>query len=436
MKKVLIITYYWPPSGGAGVQRWLKFTKYLPEYGWIPYVLTVDENFASYPQTDISLNSEIDPNLKVFRTKSFEPLQLYKKFGSSKEVPFGGFSNSGKINIKEKIARTIRGNLFIPDARIGWNRYAYNKAAEIIENENIGVVITTGPPHSTHLIGKKLRNKYPVKWLADFRDPWTDIYYYKSLYHTCLARWIDKRMERSVIQNCDEFITVSNDVKLILSSKTKDLTKKGITITNGYDDEDFQDPQINRCETFTITYTGTIARSYHIDNFILAIQQLPSSIRDQIVIRFVGNVPNEIVLMFIEAGLKDHLEIIKYVPHPKAIQYMFETTVLMMAIPDTPNNAGIITGKLFEYLASRRPILALGPKNGEVDRILEETKSGKLFEYDQTDEIKEYIILLFNKFTLNTLAPNSGDIIKYSRNSLTGDISTVLNNLFSNNTLY
>ena len=180
MKKILIITYYWPPSGGAGVQRWLKFSKYLPEFGYEPVILSVDEKEASYAQLDYSLLAEINPGMAIHKTRTFEPYNLYRKLSNKKEIPYGGFSNQKRITLFEKFSRFVRGNLFVPDPRKGWNRFAYKKAAELIRREQIEVVVTSGPPHSTHLIGRRLKRHFGVKWIADFRDPWTDIYYYKD----------------------------------------------------------------------------------------------------------------------------------------------------------------------------------------------------------------------------------------------------------------
>jgi hypothetical protein len=183
MKKVLIITYYWPPSGGAGVQRWLKFAKYLPEYGWEPIILTIDPAYAAYPVTDDSLISEIPSTVKVFTTPAVDYFSIYKKDKS--RIPTAGFANSRENTVKDKILRFIRGNFFIPDPRKGWNGFAFKKACEIIETEGIKHVITTSPPHSTQLIGTKIKRKYPeIKWIADLRDPWTDIYYYDQFYPT------------------------------------------------------------------------------------------------------------------------------------------------------------------------------------------------------------------------------------------------------------
>ena len=202
-KKVLIITYYWPPSGGAGVQRWLKLSKYLPEFGIEPIILTVDENSASYPILDQTLLKDVSPDLKVIKTKSFEILDWYKKIKKTKKVPYGGFASSSQnIGFGEKAMRFARGNFFIPDARIGWNRYALKEALKLIKSEGIETIITTGTPHSTHLIGLKIKQKLSkMQWFADFRDPWTDIFYNDLLMQTALAKKLNAQKEKAVLEH-------------------------------------------------------------------------------------------------------------------------------------------------------------------------------------------------------------------------------------------
>jgi glycosyltransferase involved in cell wall biosynthesis len=427
MKKVLIITYYWPPSGGAGVQRWLKFAKYLPEFGWEPIILTVDENKASYAQKDESLLKEVDLNLKVVRTKTFEPYNLYKKVSAKKEIPYGGFSNEIELSLTEKLSRFVRGNLFIPDPRRGWKPFATKTALKLIDEEQIGVVVTTGPPHSTHLIGNELKKRRKIKWIADFRDPWTDIYYYKNLYHSSLAKWYDRKLETKVLNNCDGIITVSHALKELLAKKIRpSLHSKISIITNGFDTSDFQDLNPVMNEKFTITYTGTISISYRIENFVMALASLPDDIKEQMIIRFVGNVPEDIIALFHQNGLKNQFEIIGYVPHRQAVNYMAGASVLLMAIPDVPDNNVIITGKFFEYLAARRPILVIGPKDSEVDKILQETSAGTLIDYDDLEKIKEQINEYFMLSLENKLAINPTGIKKFSRHNLTEKLAKIL----------
>ena len=239
VKKVLLITYDFPPSGGAGVQRWLKTIKYLPEYGVETIVLTVDPAVASYPQVDESLCKEVPDFVKVYKTKSKEILSIYKKVSPQKQVPYGGFANEPNPTLLQKISRFIRGNFFLPDPRRGWNKYALAKAKEIIEQEGIETIITTSPPHSTQLIGLELKRLYPhIKWVADLRDPWTDIYYNEDLYPTCWAKKRNLRYERSVLLAADQIITVSEECKRLFAEKA-DVAEKIAVIPNGYDEKDF-----------------------------------------------------------------------------------------------------------------------------------------------------------------------------------------------------
>jgi len=324
-KKVLIITYYWPPSGGAGVQRWLKFVKYLPEFGWEPVVLTVDPEKASYGQKDESLKREIRKGMEVHCTSTFELYSVYQRFSSKKEIPYGGFSNEGNISLFQRFSRFVRGNFFLPDPRKGWNRFAYKKAKELICKHRIDTVITTSPPHSTQLIGLKLKKHLGISWIADLRDPWTDIYYYKDFHHTSLARRIDLYYEKKVLAGADQLITVSPALKRLFLSKAKGIPEDKITvIPNGYDEDDFpekiEQPNTDR---FVITYTGTIAESYDLSGFIQALKSSDESFKKKLLLRFVGNVPETIVKQFHQAGLERNLDLAGYVPHKKSVQYLF-----------------------------------------------------------------------------------------------------------------
>ena len=422
MKKILIITYYWPPSGGAGVQRWLKFSKYLPEWGYQPIILTVDEKWASYAQWDPTLLKEISPDIKVYKTKTFEPYNLYKKLSNKKEIPYGGFSNQKKIGWMEKISRFLRGNFFIPDPRRGWNSYALQKAKELIRTEPIHTVITTGPPHSTHLIGKKLKIATGIRWIADFRDPWTDIYYYKELFHAPLAAKWDRSLERKVLEKADRIITVSKEVGKLLEKKIEGLSSKLAIIPNGYDEADFQEVKVLPVSQFTITYTGTISMSYRIENWIEAICLLPNSIKNQLKIRFVGNVPEEINRLFQLKGIESKVEVIGYVPHNKAIEHMTNSSLLLMAIPDTPDNKGIVTGKFFEYLATGKPILAIGPKAGEVEMLLQQCTAGQLFSYNDTEGMRQYMSAVFEQYQEGNWQSKTSGAVNFTRRNLTKEL--------------
>ena len=424
MKKVLIITYYWPPSGGAGVQRWLKFAKYLPEFGWQPVILTVDPSYASYPQRDESLAGEIDPNCLVYTTKSFELYNLYKLISGKKEVPYGGFANESKEGLLQKISKFLRGNFLLPDPRKGWNRYALKKASALIREFNIDTVVTTSPPHSTQLIGLKLKKKFNIKWIADLRDPWTDIYYYNQFKHTALARKIDLQFERKVVENADLLVTVSEDVKRIFASKSSlPVAAKTVVIPNGYDEDDFLNKKVPAETKKVITYTGTISEAYPVDCFLEALVSLEENLKSQILIRFVGKVPPSVVQKFRDTGLE--IDLVGYVDHPKSIEYLFRSHLLLLVIPEVKNNHGILTGKFFEYLASRKPVLAIGPTQGDLAKIMKQTNCGQLFDYRDKEGMRGFLAASL-KNSVSELPPDER-AGQYSRKALTEKIAQLLN---------
>jgi len=427
LKKILIITYYWPPSGGAGVQRWVKFAKYLPDFGIQPLVLTVDPEYASYPVIDESLLKEVSEKIKVFHTHSNEPFRFYKRISGSQEIPHSGFANQTQISFIEKFSRFIRGNFFIPDPRKGWNKYALAEARRLINENDISKVITTSPPHSTQLIGLELKNQFNIDWIADIRDPWTDIYYYDRLYHTTWAKRIDRKYELSVIQKADKVIIVSNAIKDQFLAKSDDLKgNKFSVIPNGYDEEDFKQEQPTESELFIITYTGTIAPNYNIEGFLNALKRL-SEKETKFRLRFVGAISENFKKIINKASLDDITEYIDHVKHEDSINYLLKSSVLFLAIPHSKNNEGILTGKLFEYLASRKPIIAVGPIKGDASKIINECTAGQMFDYDDQDKIFDYLKTLYNQWKEGKTLVNSNQKIKsYSRKDLTGELVKLL----------
>lgn len=418
MRKVLIVTYYWPPSGGAGVQRWLKFTKYLPDLGIKPFVVTVDKDSASYPVIDESLEKDIHPEVTVVRTKTTEPFDFYKKFTRRKQIPFAGFANDRKEKFSQKVFRFIRGNFFIPDARKGWNAHALKACREIIEREKIDVIITSSPPHSTQLIGIKLKQLFPgIKWIADLRDPWTDIYYYSKLLHTPVAKEIDRRLEKKVIEACDEAIVVSHFIKQQFLKKSSAIAEtKFHVIPNGFDEEDFAGRDTTKEPAFLLTYTGTVSPDYPVFEFAQAFRIVAS--KSNIRLRFVGAVPGVIKNLF--EGLP--VEFIPHVEHSVAIQFMCSSTALLLMIPNARDNKGILTGKLFEYLAARTPIFFIGPKDGDAAEIIRSAKAGYICEPGNVNEIAEQLLKLTSEWT--SIAPVNTE--KYSRKALTGQLAQLL----------
>lgn len=426
MKKILIISYYWPPSGGAGVQRWVKFARYLQLFGFDPVVLSVDPEYASYPLRDQSLNAEVS-NIRIIRTKSLEPYAMYSRLMGKKEIPYAGFSNEDHPGFFQKFSRFVRGNFFIPDSRKGWNRYAVRAASKIIKDENIEMVVTTSPPHSSQLIGLTLKKKFGVRWIADLRDPWTDIYYYPLMYHTWWAKAIDRKLEKQVLMNADELIVVSNRIKALFGKKTGNQSKIHV-IPNGYDEADFNKVSRSPKDRFVVSYTGTIAENYGIDTVLKVMARLihEKGFR-HLQLNFVGKVASKYQTMIHQLHLDEFTRFTNHVSHQEAINVMLSSSLLLLAIPKVKDNEGILTGKLFEYLASSKKILAVGPVDGDAAAIIEECNAGKCFNYDDEHAIEGFMQQQLALWASNPdLDRPSGRCQQYSRKNLTRRVAALL----------
>lgn len=422
-KKILIITYYWPPSGGAGVQRWLKFSKYLPVFDRQPFILTVDPGFAEYPAYDQSLISEINPDVRVYTTRATNYFNIFpgKKNGNRENLRI----STNNKNIINRFARFIRGNLFIPDPRKGWNRFALQKAVKLIEEEDIKLIITSGPPHSSHLIGLRLKRKFSnIKWIADFRDPWTDIYYYNDFYASSLAKKKDKRYEYSVLEKADKILTVGYGMKELLELKMKSETDKIFVLPNGFDEEDFSiSNERKRSDAFTICYTGSLSDRYPIEAFLKAVSKIVSSnSRQKFTLRFVGQLSEGAKNQISNYKLLSISEFVEYSSHKETIGHIISSDMLLLLIPEHKYNDVIVTGKIFEYLRSGNTILGIGPVKGDAAKVLNETGAGKMFEPGNTDGITDYI-----RNKLGKASNNIDNLINnYERKHLTSELVKLL----------
>ncbi|GAB3320628.1 glycosyltransferase family 4 protein [Hymenobacter humi] len=381
--RLLVITYYWPPSGGAGVQRCLKFVKHLGSFGVEPTVITVDPAEATYPVRDESLLAEVPAGVRVIRTGTSEPFESYKKL-TGRAVPYGGFANEGKPGLVQKAMRFVRGNLFIPDPRRGWNRHALAAVEELLAaGETFDAVLTSSPPHSTQLIGLELKRRHGLRWLADLRDPWTDIYYYKDLRHTPMAAWLDARYERRVLTQADAVLVTSPETKRLFLAKLSDLpSAKFHVLPNGYDESDFQRTSAPPTDCLRITHTGTITELYHIERLLEAVATCAARHPDvPLRLRFVGQVSAQLHAQIERAGLLSVTEFLPFVPHNESVAHLLNASALLMAIPDVPRNFGILPGKVFEYLAANKPILCVGPAGCDADNLLQECAAGHALPY-------------------------------------------------------
>ncbi len=423
MKRVLIITYYWPPSGGSGVQRWLKMSKYLPENGWQPVIYTAED--AEYPVEDQSLMNDVAPEAEVIRRPIVEPYTFYKKFLGIKkgEKVKAGFINDGakKTGWKENLSVWLRGNLFIPDARCWWIRPSVRFLKRYLKEHPVDAIISTGPPHSMHLIAKELHKKFNIPWVADFRDPWTDIDFYKDLKLTRRSDRKHHRLERQVLSEATRVVTVGWDC-------AKGLENHGANnvavITNGYDFFDISNENYQKTSILTMSHIGIIGANRNPEMFWEAISELDIPMK----IRLIGQIDNSVIESIKRHNIENYVEIIPYIPHNQVIEEQQKSDVLLLFVNNTPNAKGILTGKLFEYIASGRPILSIGPENGDSARILNETQSGVTVDFNDKEKMKSVIRDFVEKYSDNQLITRHNEMVeKYSRRNLTKDFVKLLN---------
>lgn len=432
-KKVLIITYYWPPAGGPGVQRWLKFAKYLPEFGIEPIIYTPEN--PSYPIIDKSLLKEVSADLKVVKTKIWEPYQIAEKLNpKSKQYKAGQFEKSEKQSFLTKLSVFVRGNFFIPDARQYWVEPSVKFLRKYLKENQIETIITTGPPHSLHLIGYKLKQLYPeLKWLADFRDPWTQISYHSELKLTSFAQKSHEVLEKKVLQNADRVIATS-------FTDAENYKKLGAdrveVITNGFEESDFtlrqavQGDGIN--SKFVLTYSGGLEFAR---NPLVIWKALNELIQENLEfasdfeLEFIGNLSREVENSIKENNLSNYLIKKGYVSHKESIELIKNSNLLLLTNFPDEKSKGIIPGKLFEYMATGNPILAIGPSGGDVEKILQETEAGSYFTHQQIEEVKNYISDEYKKWKTNSIKNPSSKIYQYSRKSLTERLSEIVSSL-------
>lgn len=434
-RRVLALTYYFPPSGGPGVQRILKFVKYLPSFDWTPLVLTVEE--GAYPARDASLSTDIPREAAVHRTSSWDPYHLYARLtGRSEDDAVVQGSLEGRERTwKERLARWIRANIVLPDARVGWVPFAIWHGRKLLRDHDVDAILTTGPPHSTHLAGAALQSLTGTPWVADFRDPWTDINYYQELPHTDVARRIDAALERTVLRRAQALTTVSPSWRSLLQGKmdTTESSTPFRVIHNGYDEDDLEiGGDTGTDDVFTITHVGSLYASRNPTGLWKALHQLQEqgTIPD-LRIRLVGMVDSNVQNTLRRYGLAEQTEFVSYVPHEEAVRYMKQAGLLLLSIESFPAADGMLTGKLYEYLASGRPILGVGPPDGDAAQLLRETEGGQLFARDDVEGLATTVQLHYDAWDRGE--PKAGaptDAVQpYRRKAQTRELAEVLNEL-------
>jgi len=422
MKKVLVISYYWPPSGGSGVQRWVKMCKYLPSFGWTPVVYTPDN--PAVTSTDESLLSDISADLEVLRRPIIEPGQFARKTTAAQVTPI----NSERRSLKQRIAMWIRGNLFIPDPRVVWVRGSVSYLRKWMKCHPVDAIITTGPPHSMHLIGRSLAAKTGVPWIADFRDPWTKMFYFKHLSLSKCSQRVHARLEASVLDAADRIVAVSP----LVQEDFRQMTTTGVElITNGFDEQDFAVYPENAGlgDKFTLLHAGLFASDGNPLALWDALKELIGT-DPEFASRFrlilCGKTDTKVLNSIIDAGLEDYLENLEYLPHDKVVEQMKNTSVLMLPLRREPEYRATLPGKLFEYLASRRPVLGIGQTDGAMAAVLHSTGAGCTFEWEEKDKMKDWLKDAFKKYLAGELVSNDADLNAYSRRPLAGKYASLL----------
>lgn len=417
MKKVLIITYYWPPVGGAGVQRWLKFSKYFREFGWEPVIYTPSN--PDFPIIDETLLKDVPSDLTIIKTKITEPYDYYRKIMGKKknETVNQGFLSEGKENsFLQSLMVWVRGNFFIPDARKFWIKPSVKFLTAYLKDNPVDAVISTGPPHSMHLIALGLKQKLNLPWIADFRDPWTQIDFYSQLK---LSRYADnkhKQLEYKVLSSADKVVTISPTC----ASDLEKLGKRKVdVITNGYDTDDFEsNTHIDLYPGFMLHHTGALNKDrnpYTLWKVLGDLCRQQPGFKKDLILKFTGKTDAIVFESLKENGLLDNAQKTDYMPHSEVVKAMMQSPVLLLPLNNTPNNKGVLSGKLFEYLAAKRPVFGIGMPDGDAAEILAQTGAGMMCDFDDYEGTKKTILDLYARYQQGTLIVSSSSIEQYSR---------------------
>lgn len=442
MKRVLVVTYYWPPSGGSGVQRWVKFAKYLPQEGWEPVIYTPEN--PEYTAIDHTLEAEIPHTVEIIRRPITEPYNLYRKLmgkGASTDMKTltagasGGAVteiSSGRKSFKQRLSLWIRGNLFVPDPRVGWVKPSVRFLKKYLAEHPVDVIVTTGPPHSMHLIGQRLHKELGIPWIPDFRDPWSRMYYLKHLPMSARTWRRLRSMEQSVLDDCSTVLAVTPLVQEEFRAQTKTPVAM---ITNGYDGGDFEQA-VEPDGFFNIVHTGLFAADGNPLNLWKALgvkAWADPDFKAALRLRLVGKVDREVYDAIEEAGLKNNLVDLGYRDHLAAVREQLAATVLVLPLRNDPEYRPILPGKLFEYLASRRPVLGIGQEDGAMARVLADTGAGVTAGWDNLGAIRDFIDKAWEQFKAGGVPPVEGDIARFSRRCLTRELAALLERVSNEN---
>ena len=436
MKRVLIISYYWPPTGGSGVQRWVKFAKYLPAEGWQPVIYTPEnpEQLA----VDASLEAEVPTEAEVIRRRIVEPYEMYKKLlrksGHSKEAVEVNPVNAQNKSFMQKFAMWIRGNFFRPDPRCLWIRPSVKFLKKYLKEHPVDLIVSTGPPQSMHLIGRKLAAETGLPWIADFRDPWTKIFYFKHLSMTRATEKWHHKMEKKVLDDATAVVAVSPLVQQDFQAMTQTPVE---LITNGFDECDFAAEKCIEAaggagREFVIVHTGLFAADGNptvLWDVLAEKCNKDSEFKKLLKIRLIGKTDEQILKAIKDAGLDQNLEDMGYQPHAVAVEQQRKASLLILPLRKEPEYKAVLPGKLFEYLASWRPVLGIGQTDGAMSMILNNTKTGMVLEWEDRKSIGKFIDICWDKHLPGTLMVEDADISQFTRRNLTRRMALLFDKL-------
>lgn len=428
-KRVLIISYYWPPSGGAGVQRWLKFVKFLPQFGWKPVVYTPSN--PEFPSLDPELEKEVPPECEVIKRPIKEPYTTYKKLiGAKKDekINAGFLNESGKKGRMEELARWIRGNYFIPDARKFWIKPSVKYLKKYLKENPVDLIISTGPPHSMHLIGLHLKKTLNLPWIADFRDPWTNIDFYKELHLSEKADRKHHQLEKAVLENADQVLVIGKQMAREFGEITSN--EKIHVIPNGFDPADFpESDEVTPDPYFSLAHIGSFSPARNVPELWEAIQELSNKLpefKEVFRLKLIGKVDASVLESIEKHGLTQHLIKHPYLPHKEVLEHERNSSVLLLSVNNAPNAKGIVTGKVFEYFYAQRPILAIGPEDGDLAELIRETRTGKVVDRRSKEQMMTVLERMFIAWQGKQLQNNPEGIQAYNREFLTKNLDEIM----------
>lgn len=379
--KFLLIAYYFGKSTDVGAQRWNKNIKYIQQLGWEPVVFTFNEQ------------KEIETQFEIICNKQVEPNTIYKSL-FNKKVP-SDILTSTKTSFWNKLLVFIRSNFFIPDSRVLSTFSSKKILRDRLKKDDIDLIISTGPPHSMHLIAKSISEEFNIPWITDFRDPWTGIEYFEKLPLLPFARKAHQKFEKSILSSCNSVITVSNS----WASHLKELgAQKVEVIHNGYDPEDFKSNTAS-ATPMSIAHFGTYPQSRNHSKLWDVLHELckDESFKNSLRLHFFGFTYDGFHSELQSYNFNSQVKVLAPIPHKQATKKMSDYQFLFLSLSDTSLSEGRIPLKFFEYLASGRTIIATGKKDTDLSKLIQELKCGYYINYGEEHKLKHILQSEFKK---------------------------------------